>query len=300
MSEENENNRKQESATNPTSGETDNIKKQVDPEGEALSAEQGDAKKADAAPTPEDSSDGAKNPADEEREAKIKAAAEARAARAAARAQQAEGETADGNAAEARAARAPKAEGDAAADARAARAAARAKKIEGEAADAGPKEPSPNQPRLDRIVQLIKEHVADNAVTEAVINERDRHLPTLAIENEHWEAVAQFVKNNEELQLNYLSNLSGVDYESYMETVYYVGSLQTKHDYCFKVKTNREAPSIPSVTPVWSTANWNERESFDLLGIEYPGHPDLRRIMMPDDWVGHPLRKDYEPIDPEV
>jgi NADH-quinone oxidoreductase subunit C len=276
MSEENENNRKQESATNPTSGETDNIKKQVDPEGEALSAEQGDAKKADAAPTPEDSSDGAKNPADEEREAKIKAAAEARAARA------------------------PKAEGDAAADARAARAAARAKKIEGEAADAGPKEPSPNQPRLDRIVQLIKEHVADNAVTEAVINERDRHLPTLTIENEHWEVVAQFVKNNEELQLNYLSNLSGVDYESYMETVYYVGSLQTKHDYCFKVKTNREAPSIPSVTPVWSTANWNERESFDLLGIEYPGHPDLRRIMMPDDWVGHPLRKDYEPIDPEV
>lgn len=305
MSEENENNRKQESATNPTSAETDNVKRQ-DAEGEALSADRAEAKKADAASKPENASEEAKSPtADEEREAKIKAAAEARAARAAARAQQAEGETADGNAAaEERVARAeartPKADGDAAAEARAARAAARAKKAEGEAADAGPKEPSPNQPRLDRIVQLIKQHVADNAVTEAVINERDRHLPTLTIENEHWAAVAQFVKNNEELQLNYLSNLSGVDYESYMETVYYVGSLQTKHDYCFKVKTNREAPSIPSVTPVWSTANWNERESFDLLGIAYPGHPDLRRIMMPDDWVGHPLRKDYEPIDPEV
>lgn len=305
MSEENENNRKQESATNPTSDETDNVKRKVDAGGEALSADQAEAKKADAAPTPENSSEGAKSPAaDEEREAKIKAAAEARAARAAARAQQAEGETSGNTAAEAQAARAearaPKADGDAAAEARAARAAARAKKAEGEAEDAGPKEPSPNQPRLDRIVQLIKEHVADNAVTEAVINERDRHLPTLTIENEHWAAVAQFVKNNEELQLNYLSNLSGVDYESYMETVYYIGSLHTKHDYCFKVKTNREAPSIPSVTPVWSTANWNERESFDLLGIEYPGHPDLRRIMMPDDWVGHPLRKDYEPIDPEV
>jgi NADH-quinone oxidoreductase subunit C len=66
------------------------------------------------------------------------------------------------------------------------------------------------------------------------------------------------------------------------------------------VKTNREEASIPSVTLLWSTANWNEREIFDLLGIDFPGHPDLRRIMMPDDWVGYPLRKDYVSIDPEV
>ncbi|MDF2719081.1 MAG: dehydrogenase [Paenibacillus sp.] len=260
MSEEKDDKQNQESATNSTSAKPERVKREAAEAGEALSEKKTEAKVSDSASSDTPAAE-AKSAADEEKEAKAKAAAEARAARAAARAQKTEGEP---------------------------------------AADAAPKEPSPNQPRLDRIVQLIKEHVADNAVAEAVINEGDRHLPTLTIQNEHWASVARFVKNNEDLQLNYLSNLSGVDYETYMETVYYVGSLTTKHDYCFKVKTNREAPSIPSVTPVWSTANWNERESFDLLGIDYPGHPDLRRIMMPDDWVGHPLRKDYEPIDPEV
>ncbi|MNG35626.1 NAD(P)H-quinone oxidoreductase subunit J [compost metagenome] len=81
---------------------------------------------------------------------------------------------------------------------------------------------------------------------------------------------------------------------------YHLLSLPHKHEYCVKVKTDRDQPSIPSVTPVWATANWNEREVYDLLGIDFPGHPNLVRIMMPDDWVGHPLRKDYEPLDPEV
>lgn len=256
---------------------------------------------------------------DSEKEAKLKAAAEARAARAAARAQKA----ADAEGSEAPAAEAsskepsdtPAAELDgptdaekeakakAAAEARAARAAARAQKTadaEG-GADAAPKEPSPNQPRLDRIVQLIKEQFGDDAVVEAAINERDRHIPVLTIKSERWAEVAGFVKTNQELQLNYLRNVTGTDFETHLETAYYVVSLTTnKHDYCFKVKTNRDNPSIPSVTPVWATANWNEREVYDLLGIDFPGHPDLRRIMLPDDWVGHPLRKDYEAIDPEV
>ncbi|RKN78935.1 NADH-quinone oxidoreductase subunit C [Paenibacillus ginsengarvi] len=231
--------------------------------------------------------------ADPEREAKLKAAAEARAARAAAR------EAAGGEAPAGEADAEKEAKAKAAAEARAARAAARGQKAE-EGAEAAPKLPSPNQPRLDRIVELIKQHVGDDAVTEAVINERDRDLPTLTILSERWPEVARFVKANEELDLIYLSNVTGVDYETHMETVYYIGSLSKKHFYGFKVKTDREAASIPSVTPVWETANWNEREIFDLLGIDFPGHPDLRRIMMPDDWVGHPLRKDYEPIDPEV
>lgn len=100
--------------------------------------------------------------------------------------------------------------------------------------------------------------------------------------------------------MNYLRNVSGTDQETHLEVAYHMLSLETKQDYCFKVKTEREAAAIPSVTPVWPTANWNEREIYDLLGIHFHGHPDLRRIMMPDDWVGHPLRKDYEPFDPEV
>lgn len=225
---------------------------------------------------------------EEEREARRKAAAEARAARAAAQAGGAESAKSVGENG-----------GDAAADARAARAAAaRARKAEAEAEK--PKEPSPNQPRLDRIVQLIKEHVGEDAVVSAYINERDRHLPTLEIKNEKWLECANFLKTNEELKLDYLRNVSGVDYETHLEVVYHLLSFATRHDYCFKVKTGRESSSVPSVTGVWATANWNEREIYDLLGIDFPGHPDLRRIMLPDDWVGHPLRKDYEPLDPEV
>jgi len=185
-----------------------------------------------------------------------------------------------------------------AAEARARAAAARAKKA-GEDNNE-PKPPSPKQPLLDRLVQLIKENVSEAAVEEAAINELDGHLPTVVVKNEYWFQCAQFLRDSEELRLNYLRNVSGVDYETHMEVVYHLQSLDTKQNYCVKVRTNREQPSVPSVTPVWATANWNEREIYDLFGIDFPGHPDLRRIMMPDDWVGHPLRKDYVPFDPEV
>jgi NADH-quinone oxidoreductase subunit C len=85
-----------------------------------------------------------------------------------------------------------------------------------------------------------------------------------------------------------------------MEVVYHMISLVSKREVAVKVKTERDGASVYSATPVWATANWNEREIFDLLGIDFPGHPDMRRIMMPDDWVGYPLRKDYEPLDSEV
>ncbi|TDF93542.1 NADH-quinone oxidoreductase subunit C [Paenibacillus piri] len=187
----------------------------------------------------------------------------------------------------------------AAAEARAARASARAKKTE-DAEDAAPKQPSPLQPRLDQFVKLIKETMGEDTIVEAFINEKDAHLPTIVLKNESWLETAELLKNHSELKLDYLRNVSGVDYETYMEVVYHLLSLTTKQEYCIKVKTDREHPTVPSVTPVWPTANWNEREIYDLLGIDFPGHPDLRRIMMPDDWVGHPLRKDYEPLDPEV
>ncbi|WP_282938760.1 NADH-quinone oxidoreductase subunit C [Paenibacillus sp. RC67] len=187
----------------------------------------------------------------------------------------------------------------AAAEARAARASARAKKPESEE-EAAPKVPSPNQPRLDLWVKLLKEQLGDDFVEEAFINERDAHLPYVVIKNDRWAEAAEQLRDHSDFKMNYLRNVSGIDQETHMEVAYHILSLETKQEICIKIKTNREAPSIPSVTPVWPTANWNEREIFDLLGIDFPGHPDMRRIMMSDDWVGHPLRKDYEPLDPEV
>ncbi len=205
-----------------------------------------------------------------EKEAKLKANREARAARDAARA------------------------------AKAAEAAASAAAAEGDAAAEVVKAPSPNQPKLDRIVQIIKEGIGEQAVVEAYINERDREIPSLIINKDQWYETAQLLKEHPELQLQYLRNVTGIDQETHMEAVYYLINLTDKQDYCIKVKTDRDGGEIPSVTAVWQTANWNEREIYDLLGVTFTGHPDLRRIMMPDEWVGNPLRKDYEPLDPEV
>lgn len=213
---------------------------------------------------------------DEEREAKIKRAQEARAARAAAAAK-------DGAS--------PAAAGD-----KPARPAREAKQED----EAKPKEPSRNQPLLDRMVAIVNELVGEDAIEQSFINEKSDEMPTLVVKSERWLETAKALKMNPELSMHYLRNLAGVDQETHLELVYQMINLTTKKEVCVKVKTDREHPSIPSVTPVWPTADWNEREVFDLLGVDFPGHPDLRRIMMADDWEGHPLRKDYEPLDPEV
>ncbi|REK69619.1 NADH-quinone oxidoreductase subunit C [Paenibacillus paeoniae] len=190
----------------------------------------------------------------------------------------------------------------AAAEARAARAAAKAK-AEAEAAQAEldtPKEPSPRQNDLERYVRLIEDTVGQGTVKESGLNELNADMPMLVIASEQWPEVSLLLRDHGELRFSYLRNVSGIDYETYLEIVYFLLSLDNKQDVAIKLRTDREAPSVPSATPTWSTANWNEREIYDLLGISFTGHPDLRRIMMPDDWVGHPLRKDYEPLDSEV
>ena len=79
-----------------------------------------------------------------------------------------------------------------------------------------------------------------------------------------------------------------------LEVVYHLSSLIHEHQLVLKVRTDRNEPApIPSVTRVWKAADWHEREAFDLLGIPFSDHPDLRRILLPDDWEGNPLRKDY-------
>ncbi|MFC5701577.1 NADH-quinone oxidoreductase subunit C [Cohnella faecalis] len=169
-----------------------------------------------------------------------------------------------------------------------------------EADAAPPPVPSPSQPRLDRAVRLFRELIAEDAVEEAYINEPNDHLPTIVVKSKDWKLAAPLLRNHEDFKCDYLRNVSGVDYETYMEVVYYPLNMDKKETWCLKVRTDRDNPQVPSATPIWETANWNEREIYDLLGIDFPGHPDLRRIMMPDEWVGHPLRKDYVPLDPEV
>ncbi len=108
--------------------------------------------------------------------------------------------------------------------------------------------------------------------------------------------VGLFLRDDPELDFKSLMCLSGVDYGDRLGVAYHVHSLTHRHRFCIKVDLPREpgAARLPSVTEVWPAANWHEREAYDLVGIVFEGHPDLRRILLPDDWQGHPLRKDYQ------
>jgi NADH-quinone oxidoreductase subunit C len=105
--------------------------------------------------------------------------------------------------------------------------------------------------------------------------------------------VIQILKDD--LGLNYLACLSAIDYDTSLGIVYQLRSLSAKFEIMVKTLTSKDNPLVPSLTNLYPGAGWFEREAYDLLGIHFQGHPDLRRIMMPEDWVGHPLRKDYQP-----
>ncbi|MFG0332383.1 MAG: NADH-quinone oxidoreductase subunit C [Maioricimonas sp. JB049] len=126
--------------------------------------------------------------------------------------------------------------------------------------------------------------------------------------------VAEFLKQDEALQFDNLTNLSAVDYlatdprkqktfghEPHLEVVYHLYSFPLKHRCTIKVKLPRwkndekgVLPEVPSVAHVWAIADWHARDAFDLMGVRFLNHPNLSRILCPDDWVGHALRKDYE------
>lgn len=107
--------------------------------------------------------------------------------------------------------------------------------------------------------------------------------------------ICQFLKTDPEFDFNFLRCLSAVDWlkEGEFELVYHLFSFRHRHEMVIKVRVPRSDPRVPSVVSVWSTTNWHEREAYDLMGIFFEGHPDLRRILLPEGWEGHPLRKDY-------
>jgi len=158
--------------------------------------------------------------------------------------------------------------------------------------------PSPKQSSLDNYVQMVTKKVGKEAVIKSYINRAGEHVPTLVIRREDWFEVVQFLKTG--LHFVYMQNYSGVDYQKDMEVTLHLYSFIRKERIALCTKLDREKPVVDSLTPLYDAANWNEREMYDLLGIEFTGHPNLTRILMPEDWEGHPLRKDYEPLDKEV
>lgn len=160
--------------------------------------------------------------------------------------------------------------------------------------------PSPNQPYLDKYVKVIEENLGPNVLEDFYINKLSKDVPTLVVKREYYFKLAQFLKYNEMLGFDYLSELHGTDFVTHMEVYVHLYSYKNRQSVALKVKMDRDAPVIASLSPLWAGANWPECEAYDLLGIQFTGHPNLHRIFLGEDWVGHPLRKDYEPYDVEV
>ena len=120
---------------------------------------------------------------------------------------------------------------------------------------------------------------------------------TAIVPREHIVAACHFLKTTAGFDFNFLADLCGVDRgpeeEPRFEVNYHLFSTTRFHRLRLKVLLNEEDPHVPTVTDVWRTANWHERETYDLLGVIFDGHPDLRRILLPEDWQGHALRKDF-------
>jgi len=119
---------------------------------------------------------------------------------------------------------------------------------------------------------------------------------TIVVPREHLRRAAEFLRGDPGLQFTFLSDITGVDrfpMEPRFEMNYHLTSLARRDTLRLKVCVGGSDPEAESVTSVWPAADWHEREIFDLFGVRFEGHPDLRRILMPEDWEGHPLRKDY-------
>ncbi len=153
------------------------------------------------------------------------------------------------------------------------------------------------------ILQLIATNFPD-----AILEQDEEALqPWASIAPDHLAAVAAFLRDDERLYCDLLDNISGVDLgakENRIGAVYHFFSIPYGHLITLKCFVERAQednpeylPKLPTLSHLYRTADWHEREIFDLFGIRFTDHPDLRRIFMPEDWPGHPLRKDYETPD---
>ena len=154
---------------------------------------------------------------------------------------------------------------------------------------------SPNQlssPDAHPAVCLLREDFP-GALQEAVSFQDE---VTITVDREAIVPICRFLKEEAELRYDFLADLCGVDWrgkrEPRFEVVYNLYSIPRADRIRVKIRVPEEE-EVPSVTGVWPTANWHEREVFDMFGLRFTGHPDLQRILMPEDWEGYPLRKDY-------
>lgn len=147
---------------------------------------------------------------------------------------------------------------------------------------------------VEELKNLIDSNIGEGAVRSI---DEDSTPRALIISPDRIGAVCELLKDHELSYFDLLSCLTAIDNgpeENSMEVVYNLYSIPLEHSLMLKVTVPRKKPELETVSHLWKTADWHEREAFDLFGIKFVNHPDLRRILMPADWVGYPMRKDYE------
>ncbi len=150
-------------------------------------------------------------------------------------------------------------------------------------------EPKKEKPVLkSEVLDEIKKNLGDKVMKAWVQRERRLYI---AVKGENILEVAKAVK---EMGFDHLSSISGVEYEDRMECVYHIWSYSKGKLLTVRTLVPKDNPKIDSLTSIWKSADWHERETYDLMGMVFEGHPDLRRILTSDDFKGHPLRKDFE------
>ncbi|MFP4369427.1 MAG: NADH-quinone oxidoreductase subunit C [Candidatus Kapaibacterium sp.] len=134
---------------------------------------------------------------------------------------------------------------------------------------------------------------------EAIIElaEEENSDPWINIEPAKVNEICHALRDEDDFHFDYLVNLSGMDYKDNFGVVYHLYSIKHKHRLTLKAKLDRDEPALPTVENIWKTANWHEREAWDMFGIKFEGHPNMIRILCPYDWEGFPLRKDYKEPD---
>ena len=153
-------------------------------------------------------------------------------------------------------------------------------------------------------IQYLRERFAGRILATHVF----RGDETVVIPREGLREIFSFLKEDAKLDFNFLTDITAVDYlgkkEPRLEVVYHLYSLRAKHRLRVKVPVPEQDPVVDSLVPLWKGANWLEREVWDMFGIRFNGHPDLRRVLLYEEFQGHPLRKDYpvnqrQPLVPE-
>jgi len=128
----------------------------------------------------------------------------------------------------------------------------------------------------------------------SVVFEEGAEWITAFVDASNWKTIAQQLRSNEDFKFDYLFCLTCIDWKTHLTMVYHLTSTIYRHSLIIKAKLDRNDPEIETVSDTWRTAEFHEREAYDLFGVKFLHHPDLRRLLLTDDFNGYPLRKDFE------